>query len=88
MKADPSRALRDCLEHITPESIWAEADIQNTVNVNSFRRQSGREPGQSSSKSFLRNGQAGNWREELNRQALSRLEIADQELLRQLGYSD
>ena len=86
MLADPNKALRDCLEHIAPDTIWPETDIQKNVEANSFRRQSGREPGQSSNSSFLRKGQAGSWREELSPTALLRLDPADQELLEQLGY--
>lgn len=82
----PSKVLRDCLEHIAPDTTWSETDIQEAVNANSFRRQSGRKPGQSSSSSFLRKGQAGSWREELDPATLSRLQPNDQNLLEQLGY--
>lgn len=59
MLADPNKALGDCLEHIAPDTIWPETDIQKNVEANSFRSQSGRKPGQSSNSSFLRKGQAG-----------------------------
>lgn len=62
--------------------------VKTAVDTNSFRRQSGRDPGQSSSSSFFRKGQAGSWREELDPAALTRLDTADQSLLEQLGYTD
>ena len=86
MLDDPCRALRACLEHIAPDNTWSEADIQTAVDSNSFSRQSGREPGQTSSTAFLRKGTAGGWREELKPATLSRLEPNDQALLQQLGY--
>ena len=88
MLANPGAALRGCLQHIVPNQPWTEALVQQAVEANSFRRKSGRDPGQASSSSFLRKGQAGSWREELDPATLTRLDPADQALLEQLGYSD
>ena len=54
--------------------------VQTAVETNSFRQQSGREPGQTS-KTFLRRGEAGGWLKELSTAALDRLEPEDQALL-------
>jgi hypothetical protein len=86
MLANPNAALLGCLQHIIPNHNWDDASVKSAVDANSFRRKSGRDPGQSSSSAFLRNGQAGTWRDELNQAALSRLQPDDQALLKQLGY--
>ena len=88
MLANPAAALLGCLQHIVPNQPWNEAMVQKAVEANSFRRKSGRDPGQSSSSSFLRKGQAGSWREELDSAALTRFAPDDQALLEQLGYSN
>ena len=88
MLANPAAELLGCLQHIVPDHAWDDAVVETAVDANSFRRQSGREPGQSSSSSFLRRGKAGGWREELDSGALTRLDPADQALLEQLGYSN
>ena len=88
MLANPSAALHGCLQHIVPDRNWDRAMLQTAVDANSFRRLSGREPGQASSTAFLRKGQAGSWREELNPEVLSRLQPENQALLSQLGYDD
>lgn len=88
MLANPTAALLGCLQHIVPNHNWDEAMVQTAVDANSFRRQSGREPGQSSESSFLRKGQVGSWKEELDQITLTQLDPADQNLLEQLGYSN
>jgi hypothetical protein len=87
MLANPTDALLGCLQHIVPNHNWDEVMVQSAVDANSFRQKSGRDPGQSSSTAFLRKGQAGTWRQELNSAALSRLQPEDQTLLKQLGYA-
>ena len=87
MLTNPCAALSGCLHHIIPDHTWDEDSIQAAVDANSFRRRSGREPGESSSEAFLRKGQAGSWREELDPGVLDRFQLDDQSLLEQLGYS-
>ena len=88
MLTDPTNTLLGCLKHIVPAHNWDQAMVQTAVDANSFRRLSGREPGQTSNTDFIRKGQAGSWREELDPAALNRLQPEDQALLNQLGYSD
>ena len=88
MLVNPAEALMGCLEHIVPNHPWNNAVVQTAADANSFLSLSGREPGQSSSSSFLRKGQAGSWREELDPTTLTHLDSADQKLLSQLGYCD
>ena len=81
MLADPAATLLECLQHIVPNQPWNDAMLKTAVDANSFRRKSDRDPGQSSSSSFLRKGQAGTWRKELDPAALTRLDTADQYLI-------
>ena len=87
MLSNPTNTILGCLQHIVPEIKWDDAMIKTAVETNSFRQQSGREPGQTSKTSFLRRGVAGGWREELSTEALNRLDPMDQALLERLGYS-
>ena len=86
MLADPFSALTSCLNHIAPNHSWDESDVQSAIPSNSFRRKSGRLPGQVDSTSFLRKGQAGSWREELHDTFHQQLKPDDKALLQQLGY--
>ena len=87
MLVNPAETILGCLQHIVPDIKWDHAMVKTAVETNSFRQQSGREPGQTSKTSFLRRGEAGGWLEELSTAALDRLEPEDQALLNRLGYS-
>lgn len=87
MLANPTDSLLGCLQHIVPNQRWDHALVQTAVEANSFRRKSGRDPGQTNNNAFLRKGQVGGWRDELDPDALNRLQPEDQALLKQLGYT-
>ena len=88
MLADPFSALMGCLNHIVPNHQWDESVVHTAIETNSFRRKSGRPPGQVDSTAFLRKGQAGGWREELHDTVHQRVQPDDQALLQQLGYDN
>ena len=86
MLSDPAQCLQACLNHIIPDQRWNPEVIQAAVDANSFRRQSGRPPGDTDPSAFLRKGQAGSWRTELQPETLDQIQPDDRALLKQLGY--
>ena len=86
MLSDPAQCLQACLNHIIPDQRWNPEVIQAAVDANSFRRQSGRPPGDTDTSAFLRKGQAGSWRTELQPETLDQIQPDDRALLKQLGY--
>ena len=88
MLSDPVPSLQACLNHILPNQHWDQEVIQAAVEANSFRRQSGRQPGQTDPSAFLRKGQVGSWRTELAPDTLDQLQPDDRALLEHLGYSN
>ena len=88
MLIDPAQCLEACLNHIIPDQHWNPETIQAAVAANSFRRQSGREPGDADNSEFLRRGEAGSWRIELAPNTFDQLQPEDRALLEHLGYSN
>ena len=88
MHSDPVQSLQACLHHILPNQHWDPEVIQAATKANSFRRQSGRQPGETDPSAFLRKGQVGSWRIELAPDTFDQLQPDDQALLEQLGYSN
>ena len=84
MLSDPVESLQACLNHILPNQHWDREVIQTAVEANSFRRQSGRPPGQTDPSAFLRKGQVGSWRIELAPDTLDQIQPDDRALLEHL----
>lgn len=79
--------LAYALEEMTGEPADVQC-VQEAVDRCSFARQSGRKPGQEDRSSFLRNGQAGDWRNHFSREAASVLDRYCGEVMREMGYID
>ena len=86
MLNNPAQCLKACIQHIIPDHHWDEQEIHAAVEASSFRRQSGRQPGVIDNSAFLRKGQAGSWKTELQSQTFSQISPEDKALLKRLGY--
>ena len=83
--ADGPKALSDLIEQLTGTT--PEPDrIQETINRYSFKRQTGRAAGDENRNSYLRKGQAGDWRNHFSLEAAEIFQKHYGEVLIQAGY--
>lgn len=84
--ADPFSVLEGILERYDVEV--DETRLRETVERESFKRQSGRSPGQEDRAAFLRKGIAGDWKNYFTEEAAATFDLLAGTTLRRLGYEE
>lgn len=88
LKAHPLLELQALIRFLLPESSFDNQSLINAIKLNDFKQQTGgRNPGEVSDTSFLRQGISGGWRKELGNVQDSFWDREGIELLSKLGYS-
>jgi len=65
---DAAKEMKKAIEFLTGKPV-DDSRLEEIVKKYSFENQTKRKPGQEDTKSFLRKGQAGDWKEKFNREA-------------------
>tara|TARA_B100000674_G_scaffold203321_1_gene166091 strand:- start:402 stop:1274 length:873 start_codon:yes stop_codon:yes gene_type:complete len=87
MLVDNLAVLRQCINHIMPENQVSDIELQESIRANSFTKMTGgRKSGEVQNESFVRRGQSGSWKDELQETTQNSFNQDDIDLLKKLGY--